>query len=390
MLLIRCPWCGERDEVEFRYGGAAHVSYPADPEQLDDARLEPLPLLPPQPAGARSPSAGCTRPAAGAGSTSCATRARTRSRARTCPASARSTPGEARAGRRADRSPGTAPADVGRRAAAGPGRRHPRLRAARRRARRGRPQRRAGAGARRLSRPGRRSRTRGSASTARGTSRWWRPRACRPWKGWSRAAPRDAGGCSRTRCATGTRSAGRTATCSWSARGRPGLWPRSPLPAPGRGRCSSTPTTRSAATCCDAAGHARRHAGPEWAAAALAEIHAQPEARVLLRTDAMGAYDGNAVLLVERVADGRPPRRPPGCRAAASGRCGRASFVLATGELRAADRLPRQRPPRRDAGRRRTGLRRRAGRSCPSARSSSPRPTRGTARRSTWPPPASR
>ncbi|MGZ8625813.1 MAG: sarcosine oxidase subunit delta, partial [Actinomycetota bacterium] len=24
MLLIPCPWCGPRDEVEFRYGGQAH------------------------------------------------------------------------------------------------------------------------------------------------------------------------------------------------------------------------------------------------------------------------------------------------------------------------------------------------------------------------------
>ncbi|MEZ0069733.1 sarcosine oxidase subunit delta [Streptacidiphilus sp. MAP12-20] len=38
MLLIRCPWCGERDEVEFRYGGQAHVAYPADPEALTDAQ----------------------------------------------------------------------------------------------------------------------------------------------------------------------------------------------------------------------------------------------------------------------------------------------------------------------------------------------------------------
>jgi heterotetrameric sarcosine oxidase delta subunit len=37
MLLISCPWCGERDEVEFRYGGQAHVHLPADPEALDDA-----------------------------------------------------------------------------------------------------------------------------------------------------------------------------------------------------------------------------------------------------------------------------------------------------------------------------------------------------------------
>jgi heterotetrameric sarcosine oxidase delta subunit len=37
MLLIRCPWCGDRDEVEFSYGGQARVSYPDDPEALTDA-----------------------------------------------------------------------------------------------------------------------------------------------------------------------------------------------------------------------------------------------------------------------------------------------------------------------------------------------------------------
>ena len=36
MLLIPCPWCGPRDEVEFRYGGQAHLAYPSDPESLSD------------------------------------------------------------------------------------------------------------------------------------------------------------------------------------------------------------------------------------------------------------------------------------------------------------------------------------------------------------------
>ena len=36
MLLIRCPWCGPRDEAEFHYGGQAHVAYPADPAALTD------------------------------------------------------------------------------------------------------------------------------------------------------------------------------------------------------------------------------------------------------------------------------------------------------------------------------------------------------------------
>jgi sarcosine oxidase subunit delta len=29
MLLIRCPWCGERDETEYRYGGESHVLRPS-------------------------------------------------------------------------------------------------------------------------------------------------------------------------------------------------------------------------------------------------------------------------------------------------------------------------------------------------------------------------
>ncbi|SRR5581483_3312761 len=38
MLLIRCPYCGERPEIEFRYGGEAHIARPSDPSQLDDSQ----------------------------------------------------------------------------------------------------------------------------------------------------------------------------------------------------------------------------------------------------------------------------------------------------------------------------------------------------------------
>ena len=37
MLRIPCPHCGERPEIEFRYGGEAHVARPADPSTQDDA-----------------------------------------------------------------------------------------------------------------------------------------------------------------------------------------------------------------------------------------------------------------------------------------------------------------------------------------------------------------
>lgn len=36
MLLIPCPHCGDRAEVEFAYGGDAGVRYPEHPDRLDD------------------------------------------------------------------------------------------------------------------------------------------------------------------------------------------------------------------------------------------------------------------------------------------------------------------------------------------------------------------
>jgi sarcosine oxidase subunit delta len=36
MLLIKCPYCGERPEIEFSYGGQAHLARPADPSALSD------------------------------------------------------------------------------------------------------------------------------------------------------------------------------------------------------------------------------------------------------------------------------------------------------------------------------------------------------------------
>lgn len=36
MLIIRCPICGDRPELEFRYGGEGHVARPAATEALDD------------------------------------------------------------------------------------------------------------------------------------------------------------------------------------------------------------------------------------------------------------------------------------------------------------------------------------------------------------------
>ena len=36
MLLIHCPYCGPRPEIEFRGGGEAHIARPSDPSQVTD------------------------------------------------------------------------------------------------------------------------------------------------------------------------------------------------------------------------------------------------------------------------------------------------------------------------------------------------------------------
>jgi sarcosine oxidase, subunit delta len=36
MLLIQCPYCGERPELEFAYGGQAHVARPHEPAAASD------------------------------------------------------------------------------------------------------------------------------------------------------------------------------------------------------------------------------------------------------------------------------------------------------------------------------------------------------------------
>jgi sarcosine oxidase subunit delta len=36
MLLIECPWCGPRDDVEFSYGGESGITRPIDPSALSD------------------------------------------------------------------------------------------------------------------------------------------------------------------------------------------------------------------------------------------------------------------------------------------------------------------------------------------------------------------
>jgi len=36
MLIIECPYCGERPELEFVHGGQAHIARPADPQAASD------------------------------------------------------------------------------------------------------------------------------------------------------------------------------------------------------------------------------------------------------------------------------------------------------------------------------------------------------------------
>ncbi|HYZ00178.1 MAG TPA: sarcosine oxidase subunit delta [Candidatus Binatia bacterium] len=65
MLLIPCPYCGERDETEFSYGGAAQVAYPDDPQELRDVEWGRYLFVRPNPKGPFAErwchSAGCRR-----------------------------------------------------------------------------------------------------------------------------------------------------------------------------------------------------------------------------------------------------------------------------------------------------------------------------------------
>ena len=38
MLIIKCPYCGERDQSEFTNGGEAHVERPKNPESISDEK----------------------------------------------------------------------------------------------------------------------------------------------------------------------------------------------------------------------------------------------------------------------------------------------------------------------------------------------------------------
>ena len=65
MLLIPCPWCGPRDEIEFHYGGEAHIARPSEPTALDDAAWADYLYMRTNPKGRAAErwvhSAGCRR-----------------------------------------------------------------------------------------------------------------------------------------------------------------------------------------------------------------------------------------------------------------------------------------------------------------------------------------
>ena len=65
MLHVPCPWCGARDETEFRYGGQAHVAYPAEPDSLSDEQWADFLFMRDNPKGDFAErwfhSAGCRR-----------------------------------------------------------------------------------------------------------------------------------------------------------------------------------------------------------------------------------------------------------------------------------------------------------------------------------------
>ena len=65
MLLIRCPYCGERDEEEFRCGGEADIVRPEAPEALTDGEWADYLFMRSNPKGAHREwwmhSQGCRR-----------------------------------------------------------------------------------------------------------------------------------------------------------------------------------------------------------------------------------------------------------------------------------------------------------------------------------------
>jgi heterotetrameric sarcosine oxidase delta subunit len=64
-MLIPCPWCGDREDIEFTYGGPGDVVYPSDPEAADDPTWARFVFFRPNPKGKIAErwvhTAGCRR-----------------------------------------------------------------------------------------------------------------------------------------------------------------------------------------------------------------------------------------------------------------------------------------------------------------------------------------
>ena len=65
MLLITCPWCGPRDEIEFGYGGEGHIARPTVGETMSDAQWADYLFMRKNPKGVHAErwvhAAGCRR-----------------------------------------------------------------------------------------------------------------------------------------------------------------------------------------------------------------------------------------------------------------------------------------------------------------------------------------
>ena len=65
MLLIDCPYCGQRAETEFSYGGEAGLSRPSHPDELSDAEWADYLFMRKNPRGVHrelwNHAAGCRR-----------------------------------------------------------------------------------------------------------------------------------------------------------------------------------------------------------------------------------------------------------------------------------------------------------------------------------------
>ncbi|MDB5364210.1 MAG: sarcosine oxidase subunit delta [Rhodospirillales bacterium] len=51
MLLLDCPFCGVRPEIEFACGGRSHVQRPGPPEQVSDEQWSAYLFFQPNPKG---------------------------------------------------------------------------------------------------------------------------------------------------------------------------------------------------------------------------------------------------------------------------------------------------------------------------------------------------